>query len=369
MEKLKPLEHKIKQLFFRALKSTLTKRTGAENRVLDGSLMKRVIIFRPDRIGDMLITLPLVDGLKQFFPHLKVSILASPKNYELIRDDKRFDEIFIYSKNFWRDTGVIRLIRKKKFDCIIDTVFEDSVTTLFFSHFCAAGSPIIGMGKTKYAGYYNFNCDNSGGHIINNTLKLLSAFGIDPNKVSGYAQPHLSQSVLERAVEFIKPLTSSVSCPVKIGINLSSGAPTRVWQRGKWIELVIKILSSHSEANIILITMPSDRKFAQEIIELFGERVHIVPDELNIAGVSAIIKHLDVLITPDTSLVHIARAFQVPVVGLYTRNARNFNLWHPFGMKSNVVNAQHEDNIFDITVEQVSNILSKTIGSRQEVSQ
>ncbi len=363
MGKLKPIEHKFKALFFSALKSFLSRRSDGNNRLLDAAQLKKVLVFRPDRIGDMVITLPLVDGLKWHFPHIKVSILASPKNLSLIQDDSRFEKIFLYKKHLLSSPVELKKIRIEKYDCIIDTVFEDSVTTLFLSHFCAAGKPVIGMGKNKYAKYYDFNCDNSGGHIVDNTLKLLGAFGIDSTKVSGYSDLHLGRQAIEIADDFRKTLTPNI----KIGLNLSSGAPTRVWQREKWMELTKSILSSFPESQTILITIPSERNLAQEIKVQYKDRVHIIPHNLDIAGVSAIIKGLDLLITPDTSLVHIARAFQVPVVGMYTGNFKNFDLWHPYGMKTSVARAVHDDNIFDIKVEQVFDVLESVIGKRQEV--
>lgn len=363
MGKLKPIEHKFKALFFSGLKSFLSQRSDGTKRILYAAQMKKVLIFRPDRIGDMVITLPLVDGLKRHFPQLKMSILASPKNVALIQDDSRFEKIYLYKKNLLSSPLELKKIRNEKFDCIIDTVFEDSVTTLFLSHFCANGDPIIGMGKNKYAGYYDFNCENSGGHIIDNTLKLLGAFRIDSTKVSGYGELHLGPEAIEVASDFRKSFPSGKV----VGLNLSSGAPTRVWPREKWVELTKMILTSIPESHIVLITIPAERHIAQEIKVQFKNRVHVIPHNLDIAGVSAIIKFLDILITPDTSLVHIARSFQVPVVGLYTGNVKNFDLWHPYGMKTCVARAEHEDNIFDIKVEQVFYVLESVMGARQEV--
>ena len=368
MEKLKPIEHKLKGLFYLALKGLLSNRADNNRGALDASQMKRVIIFRPDRLGDMVITLPLVDNLKQFFPHLKISILASPKNIGLIKDDKRFDEIFLYSKNIWRSPGELLKVRRAKFDCIIDTVFEDSVTTLYLTHYCASGKPIVGMGKKKFSRYYDFNFDNSGGHIIDNTLKLLNAFGVDSSKAGGYAEPFLSESHLKTASQSLKTMSNTGIHSLKIGINLSSGAPSRIWPKEKWIELIKQLLKNLPDAQIILITVPHERVFAENIKGLFPERVHLTPQNLDILGVSAVIKNLDLLVTPDTSLVHIARAFNVPVAGLYTRFAKNFDLWHPYGMKEQAIKAESEHNIFDISVGQVLERMQLLVKAGEEVN-
>jgi ADP-heptose:LPS heptosyltransferase len=77
--------------------------------------------------------------------------------------------------------------------------------------------------------------------------------------------------------------------------------------------------------------------------------------------------NLEVLITPDTSLVHIARAFNVQVVGLYTRFMKNFLLWKPFGQENGSVVAGNDHNIHDISVEAVFDEFMKVTDAKQAV--
>jgi len=51
--------------------------------------------------------------------------------------------------------------------------------------------------------------------------------------------------------------------------------------------------------------------------------------------------------------VHIARAFNVPVVGLYTRARENYQHWHPYGQKGGTVISGDDYNLFDISVDDV----------------
>ena len=81
--------------------------------------------------------------------------------------------------------------------------------------------------------------------------------------------------------------------------------------------------------------------------------MHLVPNGLNLTEASAVISKLDVLISPDTSLVHIARALRVPVVGLYSRFQKNFLLWRPYDQDVGAVVSGNDGNIFDISVNDV----------------
>jgi ADP-heptose:LPS heptosyltransferase len=100
----------------------------------------------------------------------------------------------------------------------------------------------------------------------------------------------------------------------------------------------------------------------------FGGNVYQVPPNMSLLEASALIAKLDCLVTPDTSLVHIARSYQVPVVGLYSRFMKNFLLWRPYGQEVGAVVSGNDDNIHDITVDQVFDAFQQVLATRKLVS-
>ncbi|UCD63938.1 MAG: glycosyltransferase family 9 protein [Candidatus Zixiibacteriota bacterium] len=351
----KPIEHWFKDLFFSAFRGFL-KKGRTDFRPVDGRRTARVLFLRPEKIGDMIISFPVFDGLKRHFPHIKIAVLGSPRNYAIIKNDPRFDRVFLYRKSPLRDIRELMAMRREKYDCVIDMIGNDSVTALFLSQLCAPGKPRIGVGKQKYREYYDFNYDHrrgNTGHIIENTLKLLEAFAIDSESISCYSRPYINERADTRARDFIGTLTNGDRSILKIGYNMSAGSPTRIWAEEKSTDLLKRLLRFSPGCRIVLFTVPSERKRGLRLKEQLGEGVEIVPDGIDLIGASALINYLDIMITPDTSLVHIARAFEVPVVGLYSRYMKNFLLWRPYGQHSGAVVSGCDGNIFDITVDQV----------------
>ncbi len=357
----KDLEHSFKDFVFWAT-GPLLKRGQSEFRPLDGNRLQRVLFLRPEKLGDMIISFPVFDGLKARYPHIKISVLGSPRNRAIIDGDPRFDQIFMYTKSA-KDLAEIQRIRNERFDCVVDMICDDSVTALYLSQYTAPGKPRIGVGKVKYREYYDFNYDrlNNTGHIVDNTLKLLAAFGIDPAGVSGYAEPYLSEADRMLAAAFLREIGGDQPHSLIVGYNLSAGAPTRVWALEKSAALVQAILTRHSEAHVVLMVAPPDRVRAQSVAQSFDRRVHIVPDGLSLRQASAIVGKVDLLISPDTSMVHIARAFRVPVVGLYSRHQKNFLLWKPYDQEVGSVVSDNDDNIFDITVDRVMEVFEQVV--------
>ena len=287
----------------------------------------------------------------------------------IIRDDPRFDRVYLYRKNIWRDFQQLRAIRREKYDCVVDMICDDSVTALFLSQFAAPGKPRIGVGKVKHRDFYDFNYEHpigNTGHIIDNTLKLLLAFGIEPDSISHYSPPYIKQVDMDKASRFLSQVRDGDSSGAVMGYNLSAGSPTRIWAKEKSVELVKRVLDHSPTNRAVLFTIPSERGRAERLKACFDNRVDLVPDGMNLVVASALISKLDLLITPDTSLVHIARSFKVPVVGLYSRFMKNFLLWRPFGQEKGAVVSTNDDNIFDITVDQVYEAYLDVVGSNCE---
>jgi ADP-heptose:LPS heptosyltransferase len=363
MGNLKVLEHGIKVAVFRACAWFLDRRQR-EVAPLDGNALHKVLFLRPDKIGDMVISFPVFDGLRREYPHIEQSVLGSPRNRAVIAEDFRFAKVFMYRKNLWKDIREIRAMRREKFDCVVDMICDDSVTTLFLSRLCAPGKPRIGVGKDRFRKYYDFNYDRRtghAGHIIQNTLTLLTAFGIDPAQVNPYSPPCVSEQDREIAERFVSSVRQSFPAARLIGYNLSAGSPTRLWSREKSGDLVKRILVEVPDTTVLLIVTPADRERALAIQADVGGQTAVVPDHLSLLQASAIVSRLHLLISPDTSLIHIARSFQVPVVGLYSRFMKNFLHWRPYGQELGAVLSGNDDSIHDITVDQAVVALREVI--------
>ncbi len=368
MEALKPLEHKFKAFVFSLFKLFFT--IGQkEFKPIDGNKISKVLFLRPEKLGDMVISFPVFDGLKRHFPHIEISILGSLRNKAIIKNDRRFAKIYMYLKNPIKDFKTLKAMRKAKYDCVVDMIGDDSVTALFLSQLSAPGKPRIGIGKNKHKIYYDYNylyrTDNTN-HIIENTLKILDAFGIDSTKESGYAEPYISEEEIVFANKTIDALKESPRTKI-IGYNLSAGAPTRIWAIEKSIALCKKIIASNQEYKILLFTTPDERDRAKPLLDSIDSRISLIPDNMSLTAVSALIAKLDLMITPDTSLVHIARAFDVPVVGLYSKFMKNFLLWRPYDQEIGAVVSANDGNIFDITVEQVFDTFEKLVESESVI--
>ncbi len=338
---------------------------------LDIHSLSSILIIRPEKLGDLLVSLPLCEALKNANSNLKLYLLASPRGLEAVQGDSRFAQVFLYRKQALLDLKTARAIRRLKVDCVIDLVCDDSVTSLFLAQYCARGSARVGMGKNRFRKYYDFNFpyrtdDNS--HVIDNTLRTLDAFGINSRTANPYIPLHLDADARRRASEWLANKVPSGGGVSRIGVNLSAGSPNRVWPDEKVRELIGRIRTHFNQPRVILMCVDRDRQRAEKLAIECGDCVIPVPPGLSLQEVSAVIAQLDALVSPDTSLIHIARSFRVPVVGLYSRFMNNFKLWRPYGQFEGAVVSASEVDVSGISVDLVFEMLQRTVKTEKEVA-
>ena len=88
------------------------------------------------------------------------------------------------------------------------------------------------------------------------------------------------------------------------------------------------------------------------------ERILFFPAHTSFHHFVAYISCADILISPDTSAIHIACAFRIPLVGLYPAVEWNFQRWRPVGTLSETVRPK-DGLVPDIQAEEVIDAYTK----------
>jgi len=102
--------------------------------------MKEILIFRTDRIGDLLLYLPLINCLKRNYPSSIINIVCSEKNYSYTRDLQLFNKAYLYPKSFIQKIILfIKLFSKK--DLIM--TLDGKKRSIYFSIFIRSKLKIL----------------------------------------------------------------------------------------------------------------------------------------------------------------------------------------------------------------------------------
>ncbi len=97
-------------------------------------MKKNILIFRTDRIGDLLVTCPALITIKKKINDCKITLVTSEKNYIYATSFNFLDDIIIYpSKKIFSKIKFIYNLSKQKFDyvLILDGKDRSIIASLF----------------------------------------------------------------------------------------------------------------------------------------------------------------------------------------------------------------------------------------------
>ena len=117
MEFLKPVEIGFRRFLLRML-GVFVKRGRPLPDSIDFSSRKYLFV-RQDRIGDVLVSTPLIHALKDKYPNATVDFLLSSNNHFVLENEPLVRKRWIYRKTIASALEILKAIRKEKYDFVI----------------------------------------------------------------------------------------------------------------------------------------------------------------------------------------------------------------------------------------------------------
>ncbi len=82
---------------------------GIKNKPYTGDEIKTILIIRCDRLGDAVVTTPLLAALKNNFPNCRLIVLASNTNKIIFKNNPNIDKIYWLEAKSWMSYGIISI--------------------------------------------------------------------------------------------------------------------------------------------------------------------------------------------------------------------------------------------------------------------
>ena len=287
----------------------------------------KVLFIRQDRIGDVLISTPLFAALNRRYPGIVLDVLLSRNNHFVLANDRHIRKRWVYTKRLRSAIRTLRDIRSERYDFVVDLMDNPSATSTVIL-LLAGGKWNVGLKKDN-----DYACDivvplksRKESHIVERIAQLLSVFGIDPEHERLQIHYTTSPENDRRVEEFL--IESGKAASPLIGVNISAGSDTRFWGLANYRKLVHWLVGQYPTSCVVMLSKPSDRERVREITD--GLSGVLVAPETTFDSFAAWIRRLSALVSPDTSAVHLAAAFQVPSVILYVQSDRDLRIWEPY---------------------------------------
>lgn len=354
---MKPIEIFFKNILLRIL---LIFSQQTKNKVDGNSVYhQKLLLVRLNRIGDALVSTPLLHLLKQNL-NAKIYVLADKRNSIVFENNPDVDQVIVFQKGLKGIFEILKFIKHENIDTLVD-LHDDVSTTVSLIIALSKVQNKFGLEKDNKKIYSKTipRLDSKSVHIVDRILELVKLFNLNLTHEQYRIRYYPAEESILTAQEFISKSFNKDN--FIIGINISAGSEARFWGVKKFAALVKFLLnfSGENNLNIVLLCSPNDVHYANEIVKMNENNVEN-PDGRKIAISShkfdefaAIISKLNLLFTPDTSAVHLASAFQVPVFGIYVQDTTDM-IWSPYKVDFECVTTT-DPNLHNLSFEPVKN--------------
>lgn len=316
-----------KNIALRAFKTRVSKvflNKKNNNRFTPSKLkeIKKILYLRHDnKIGDMIISTLAFREIKKQLPKAKVSVITGPASAQIIENNRNVDNIYLYKKGFFNLLKLGKKLRKEHFDLYIDMDEAPTWQSLLLLRLIAPRYA-LGFNRKEYT-YYNINIDYdfNAHHITQLHQAVFTALRL--GKIDRAYDIFVPKALKNKAQKFLDSLPRA-----KANVIINPFAASK--HRALSFEQTVFTANNLQGYNFIIVGSPKDINTFTKGKEL-PKNLFPAPQQPEGFYYSfALMSQADYVITPDTSIVHAAIAFEKPVLAIY-RDGKNLTLpvWGP----------------------------------------
>lgn len=288
--------------------------------------IRSIAILMVGRYGDSILLTKLLRQLKAALPDTELHVITSRTGTE---------EFFRYSPyvsgTFCLKSGIevwVKFLLTHRYDVLFNPKDSPSTSNLLLSSVIRA--PLkVSHSHPLHEGIFDrlVKIDHLD-HVTEQSAGLLDALGFDRKKYAAF-YPEMPRYPVGRNVQ---EFSRSISLKGCIGINLSAGGPSRYWTLEKW-EALVREFPLHQFVVFSAGNDSADKKHLEDTLP------NIIPSPAtaNLGEVATILQQLDLLVTPDTSLVHMAACFDTPVIAFFPSDLKAMKGYGPLSTTSTIV--------------------------------
>lgn len=304
----------------------------------------RILVIKLRHHGDMLLTTPVINSLRQRWPDAQIDVLLYEETRDMLSAHPAIATIYGINRK-WKQLGtfkhlqkewqLLRTLRAQKYHLVINLAdqWRSAIVTKF------TGAPVrLGFAFNKRNNIFWRMCHTSLAsvanhktqHTVEQNLSILSALQID-------TLPHVTMSYREDDWEKSKQCLDAKG----VSRNYIVIQPTSRWFFKCWDEskMAQVITALQQEGRTIVLTSGPDKKERAMIESILAASpqtgVVSLAGELTLPQLASVIDHACLFIGVDSVPMHMAAALQTPCVALFGPSKLTF--WSPWQVKGEVI--------------------------------
>ena len=277
---------------------------------------QHILIVRTDRIGDVILALPMIAAIHKSYPEAKISMLLREYTRDLAEGQEGLSDILIYdhagtSKPFFKILGELR---QAKIDAAIVAYPRFRIALLLWS----ARIPVrVGTAYRWYSFFFNRKVyehrKTVEKHEAEYNLSLLKSIGC---LTLDKAEVHLTFSEKEKQSALcVRQKLGIINNDNLILLHPGSGGSARDWKPENFSKLAV-ILSQRG-FRVVVTGIERERSLVERVIAgTQGIAISFI-SSLTLREFGAFIQTAKVFIANSTGPLHIAASVGIPVIGFF----------------------------------------------------
>ena len=316
------------------------------NGFLEENDIKSILFLRYDgKIGDMVVNSLMFREIKKVYPDIKIGVVARGAAIDIIKDNPNVDKIYEYYKDRKKIKDLALKIKEEKYDLLIDFSEMLRVNQMMLINLCGARIN-IGLDRKDWK-LFDLSIESGKDfkwteHITNRYLAYLIKIGLKKESIN------ISYDIYLKDEKKYETFFYKIKENKKLILNPYGASKHKSFN----IETLENIITYLKDKDIAIILVYFGDKYKElEFLEKKYKYVYIPKKIESILDTAILIKKSDYIISPDTSIVHIASAFNKKMITIYPPKGGKYGVdhlvWEPKSKYNKVIFCKDKTGNYD----------------------
>ena len=313
---------------------------------LENNNIKSILFLRYDgKIGDMVVNSLMFREIKKVYPNIKIGVVARRAAIDIIKDNPNVDKIYEYHKDRKKIKDLALMIKEEKYDLLIDFSEMLRVNQMMLINLCRARFN-IGLDRKEWK-LFDLSIESGKDfkwteHITNRYLAYLVRLGLKRENID------ISYDIYLKEEKKYKDFFNKIKESKKLILNPYGASKHKSFS----VETLEKIINYLQDKDIAIILVYFGDKYKElEFLEKKYSNVYIPKNIASILDTTLLISASNYVVSPDTSIVHIASALNKKILTVYPPKGGKYGVdhlvWAPKSEYNKVIFCKDKTGTYD----------------------
>ena len=302
---------------------------------------KGILITRTDRIGDVVLSLPVIKTISKMFPDEPLHMMVSSYAYPIVENYPGLTSVIRYepeegSNKVSRTKQLIQHLRDLKIKKALMLVYDPEVLAIIKK----AGIKERYGPLTKISGMFNYTAWRSqhrskvDQHELEYNLALLDMLGIKERSFDATLELPVAKNNVSLAYEILRREGFDIPAAGYIVVHPGCGGSALNWRYAYYAEVASRLAES-TGLSIVLTGTEAESSVLAAIKQHIKGAAYNTAGKFSLKELIALISEAKLFIGPSTGPMHIAAATSVPVVAIFSPvRVQSVKRWGPYSKES-----------------------------------